>query len=47
MTTLGTDVYYDPFDVDINVDPYPTLRRLRDDAPTYHNARFDRWALSR
>ena len=29
MTTLGTDVYYDPFDVDINVDPYPTFRRLR------------------
>ncbi len=24
-TTLGTDVYYDPFDVDINVDPYPTF----------------------
>jgi len=25
MTTLGTDVYYDPFDVDINVDPNPTF----------------------
>jgi len=47
MTTLGTDVYYDPFDVDINVDPYPTFRRLRDDAPIYHNERYDLWALSR
>ena len=25
MTTLRTDVDYDPFDVDINVDPYPTF----------------------
>jgi cytochrome P450 len=47
MTTLGTDVYYDPFDVDINVDPYPTFQRLRDDAPIYHNERYDLWALSR
>jgi len=47
MTPLGTDVYYDPFDADINVDPYPTFRRLRDDAPIYHNERYDLWALSR
>jgi len=47
VTTLRTDVDYDPFDVDISVDPYPTFRRLRDDAPIYHNERFDLWALSR
>ena len=47
MTTLGTDVYYDPFDVDINVDPSPTFRRLRDDARIYHNEHYDLWALSR
>jgi cytochrome P450 len=47
MTTFDTDVYYDPFDVDINVDPYPTFRRLRDDAPIYYNERYDLWALSR
>jgi cytochrome P450 len=40
-------VYYDPFDVDINVDPYPTFKRLRDEAPIYYNERFDLWALSR
>jgi cytochrome P450 len=42
-----TDVYYDPFDVGINADPYPTYRRLRDEAPVYFNDRFNFWALSR
>jgi cytochrome P450 len=42
-----TDVYFDPYDVGINADPYPTYTRLRDEAPIYHNERFDFWALSR
>jgi cytochrome P450 len=46
MTTT-TDVYYDPYDVGINADPYPTFARLRDEAPVYYNAQFDFWALSR
>ena len=47
--TIASDsgVYYDPFDVDINADPYPTFRRLRDEAPIYYNERYDVWALSR
>jgi cytochrome P450 len=40
-------VYYDPYDVDINADPYPTYHRLRDEAPVYYNERYDVWALSR
>jgi cytochrome P450 len=40
-------VYYDPFDVAINADPYPTYKRLRDEAPIYYNERYDLWALSR
>ena len=28
-------------------DPYPTYRRLRDEAPVYHDERRDLWALSR
>jgi cytochrome P450 len=40
-------VYYDPYDVGINADPYPTFRRLRDEAPIYRNERYDLWALSR
>src|SRR5438105_12085305 len=46
-TTERQDVYYDPFDVGINADPYPTYKRLRDEAPIYYNERYDFWALSR
>ena len=47
--TIGseTSVSYDPFDADINADPYPTFRRLRDEAPIYYNERYDVWALAR
>ena len=40
-------VYYDPYDVDINADPYPTFRRLREEAPLYYNDQHDFYALSR
>ena len=39
--------YFDPYDVEINADPYPAYARLRDEAPAYHNERYDFWALSR
>jgi cytochrome P450 len=40
-------VYFDPYDVDINADPYPTYARLREEAPIYHSYRYDFWTLSR
>jgi cytochrome P450 len=46
-TTTGSDVYYDPYDVEIDADPYPVFRRLRDEAPLYHNDEYDFYALSR
>jgi cytochrome P450 len=42
-----TEVYYDPYDVNITADPYPTFARLRDEAPLYYNERYDFWAISR
>ena len=45
-TATGTEPYYDPYDVEINADPYPHYQRLREEA-TYHNERYDFWALSR
>jgi cytochrome P450 len=42
-----TDVYYDPYDVDIVANPYPVYARLREEAPIYYNERYDFWALSR
>src|SRR6185437_16265808 len=45
--TREADMYYDPYDFEIDVDPYPTFRRLRDDAPLYYNEKYDFFALSR
>jgi cytochrome P450 len=41
------DVYYDPYDADIVVDPYPVFARLREEAPLYYNEPYDFWAVSR
>jgi cytochrome P450 len=46
-TTHGSDIYYDPFDIEIDKDPHPLWRRMRDEAPLYYNERFDFYALSR
>ena len=43
----GRELHYDPYDVEIDADPYPTYRRLRDEAPLYHDERHDFWGLSR
>src|SRR5690349_9370551 len=40
-------VYYDPYDADINRDPYPVFRRLREEAPLYYNEPYDFYAVSR
>jgi cytochrome P450 len=42
-----SDLYYDPWDVEIDLDPYPTYARLRDEQPLYYNERHDFWGLSR
>ena len=48
MTTEAINhVYYDPWDADLNADPYPMFKRLRDDAPLYYNEPHDFYALSR
>jgi cytochrome P450 len=47
MTDTVPDLYYDPFDVDIDANPYEIWRRMRDEAPVYRNERYDFWALSR
>jgi cytochrome P450 len=41
------DLTYDPYDYDIDKDPHPIWRRLRDEAPLYYNQRHDFFALSR
>ena len=40
-------VYYDPYDVEINADPYRAFRAIREEAPLYYNEQHDFYALSR
>jgi cytochrome P450 len=47
MTDVTDAIHYDPYDSEIDVDPYPVWRRLRDEAPLYRNDEHDFWALSR
>ena len=42
-----TELRYDPYDFEIDADPHPVWRRLRNEAPIYHNEEYDFWALSR
>ena len=42
-----SDVYYDQYNVEINADPYPVYRRLREEAPIYYNEELDFFAVSR
>lgn len=46
MTTMP-EIYWDPYDEEIDDDPYPVWRRMRDEMPIYRNDRYDFWALSR
>ena len=48
MTEAGAvEVYYDPFDFEIDDNPYPIWKRLRDEAPLYFNEKYNFYALSR
>ncbi|CAN7353032.1 cytochrome P450 [Phenylobacterium sp. LjRoot225] len=40
-------VHWDPYDPRYFADPYPTFRRLREEAPLYYNAQYDFYAVSR
>ena len=44
---LTSEIYYDPYDFEIDADPYPVWKRLRDEAPLYRNEKYGFVALSR
>ncbi|WP_018504864.1 cytochrome P450 [Parafrankia discariae] len=44
---MTDELYWDPFDKAIDVDPHPLWKRMRDDAPVYRNEKFDFYAFSR
>ncbi len=43
----ATDIYYDPYDLAIDADPYPVYRRLREEMPLYYNPEYEFYAVSR
>ncbi|HET6953831.1 MAG TPA: cytochrome P450, partial [Acidimicrobiales bacterium] len=49
MSTIesASDIYYDPYDFEIDTNPYPIWKRLREELPLYYNERYDFYAVSR
>jgi cytochrome P450 len=45
--TSDSEIYYDPFNKEIDKDPHPLWKRMRDEAPLYRNEKYDFYALSR
>jgi cytochrome P450 len=43
----GPARHYDPYSYELDEDPYPTYRWMRDEAPLYRNEELDFWALTR
>ena len=45
--SAATDIYYDPYDFEIDADPYPVWRAMREEQPVYYNEKYDFYAVSR
>jgi cytochrome P450 len=43
----AVEMYYDPYDPDIDDNPYPVWKRMREEAPLYYNEKYNFYALSR
>jgi cytochrome P450 len=46
-TATNSDLVFDPYDHSIMIDPHALFRRLREEAPLYHNQEHDFYAVSR
>ncbi len=46
-TSAPSELHYDPYDVELNADPYPMFKRLREERPLYYDETHDFYALSR
>jgi cytochrome P450 len=44
---VATPLVYDPYDYEIDANPHPVWKRMRDEAPVYFNERYGFYALSR
>ena len=46
-TKIDGEIRYDPYDTELQLDPFPMFRRMREEAPLYYNEEYDFFALSR
>jgi len=44
---VESTLVYDPYSYEVDRDPYPVYRRMRDEAPVYYNEDLDFYALTR
>jgi cytochrome P450 len=44
---IADGLYYDPYSIELNMNPYPVFARIREEAPLYYNDKHDFYALSR
>ncbi|MCP9273287.1 cytochrome P450 [Mycolicibacterium arenosum] len=42
-----SELYYDPYSIDLNMNPHAVFARIREEAPLYYNEAHDFYALSR
>jgi len=45
--TTTTELYWDPYDTEIDSNPHPVWKRMRDEAPVWWNDRYEFFAYSR
>ncbi|HVJ95270.1 MAG TPA: cytochrome P450, partial [Acidimicrobiia bacterium] len=44
---VAVPIVYDPYDYEIDANPHPVWKRMRDEAPLYYNEQYNFYALSR
>jgi cytochrome P450 len=44
---MASEIYYDPYDYELDANPHPMWKRMRDELPLYYNEKFDFFAVSR
>ncbi len=44
---MAGEICYDPYDYELDANPYPMWKRMRDEMPLYYNGQYDFFAVSR
>jgi cytochrome P450 len=47
VSTVASDIYWDPYDPEVDVHAQEIWKRMRDECPVYHNEKLDFYAITR